>query len=60
LHFKLQERNLPEGIVKYVLQQIAKVLPNDAAGRHDFVTSGGFAKVQQLDQVCWHQPIGHR
>jgi len=47
----LQERNLPEGIVKYVLQQIAKVLPNDAAGRHDFVTSGGFAKVQQLDQM---------
>lgn len=46
-----QERELPEGIVKYVLQQIAKVLPNDAAGRHDFVTSGGFAKVQQLDSV---------
>eukprot|EP00218_Dolichomastix_sp_CCMP3274_P007306 CAMPEP_0170143668 /NCGR_PEP_ID=MMETSP0033_2-20121228/12378_1 /TAXON_ID=195969 /ORGANISM="Dolichomastix tenuilepis, Strain CCMP3274" /LENGTH=508 /DNA_ID=CAMNT_0010380131 /DNA_START=28 /DNA_END=1554 /DNA_ORIENTATION=+ len=45
----LQEATLPEQIVKHVLQQLAKVLPNDAAGRHDFVTSGGFAIVQQLD-----------
>ena len=45
----LQEPNLPDAIVKNVLQQIAKVLPNDATGRHDFVTSGGFAVVQQLD-----------
>jgi len=45
----LQGGMLPAGIVKYVLQQIAKVLPNDAAGRHDFITSGGFAVVQQLD-----------
>eukprot|EP00793_Prasinoderma_coloniale_P006401 PRCOL_00001231-RA len=45
----LQESGLPEAIVKYVLQQLAKVLPNDAEGRHAFVTSGGFAKVQQIE-----------
>lgn len=55
----LQERDLPEGIVKYVLQQIAKVLPNDASGRHDFVTSGGFAKVQQLDAVSGNKLKEH-
>jgi len=28
--------------------QISKVLPNDPAGRHAFVASGGFAKMQAL------------
>jgi len=45
----LQEPGMPEEMVKYVCQQISKVLPNDATGRHDFVTSGGFAVVQQLN-----------
>jgi hypothetical protein len=35
-------------VVKYVLHQVSKVLPNDPDGRTRFVTSGGFAKVQQL------------
>ena len=54
-----QERGLPEGIVKYTLAQIAKVLPNDAAGRHDFVTSGGFAVVQQLDAAAGNKLKEH-
>jgi len=45
----LQEKDLPEEIVKTVLSQISKVLPNDATGRHDFVTSGGLAAVQALE-----------
>jgi len=45
----LQEKNLPEEIVRFVLQQISKVLPNDPTGRHDFVTSGGLAAVQALE-----------
>lgn len=33
-----------------VLAQIAKVLPNDnTTARSEFVTSGGFGRVQQLD-----------
>ncbi|GBG87410.1 hypothetical protein CBR_g45467 [Chara braunii] len=44
----LQEPRAPESVIKYVLHQIAKVLPNDSESRHSFVTSGGFAKVQQL------------
>jgi hypothetical protein len=36
-------------VVKFVLQQISKVLPNDPAGRHDFVTSGGLGACQALD-----------
>ena len=30
------------------MAQISKVLPNDPAGRHAFVASGGFAKMQAL------------
>jgi len=45
----LQERDLPAEVVKFVVQQISKVLPNDPTGRHDFVTSGGLAACQALD-----------
>ena len=41
-----QTPELMEAVAKYVVAQIAKVLPNDPASRHDFVTSGGFATVQ--------------
>lgn len=40
--------NTPHKILKYVLEQFAKVLPNDPAGRKSFVTSGGLQKVQEL------------
>mmetsp|Transcript_110566 Transcript_110566/g.174195 ORF Transcript_110566/g.174195 Transcript_110566/m.174195 type:complete len:509 (+) Transcript_110566:79-1605(+) len=36
----------PDSILKYVVQQLAKVLPLDAAARKHFVESGGLAKIQ--------------
>ena len=48
----LQTPELPEAVAKYVVAQVAKVLPNDPASRHDFVTSGGFATVQALDAAA--------
>jgi len=49
----VQEAELPESIVRAVLAQISKVLPNDTTtARSEFVTSGGFAKVQQLDAAA--------
>jgi len=38
----------PDRILKYVIQQFAKVLPNDSAARKSFVQSGGLQKVQEL------------
>ena len=40
---------IPEQIIKVVLAQMAKVLPNSAEARHMFVKSGAFSKVQHLD-----------
>lgn len=34
--------------MKYVVQQLSKIIPNDNDARTKFVTSGGFAKVQQI------------
>lgn len=48
----LQTPELSETVAKYIIGQIAKVLPNDPASRHDFVTSGGFATVQALDAAA--------
>lgn len=48
----LQTPELSETVAKYIIAQIAKVLPNDPASRHDFVTSGGFATVQALDAAA--------
>ena len=45
----LGARGLPAEVVKFVVHQISKVLPNDPQGRHDFVTGGGLAAVQALD-----------
>ncbi|XP_022904975.1 sperm-associated antigen 6-like [Onthophagus taurus] len=39
----------PKNILKYVLGQFSKVLPNDAKARRLFVTSGGLSKVQEID-----------
>ncbi|KAJ7536824.1 hypothetical protein O6H91_12G083500 [Diphasiastrum complanatum] len=44
----LQGPSLPEGIMKYVLAQLAKILSSDTDARTRFVTSGGFEKLQQL------------
>ena len=45
----LQEPGLPPEVVKFVVHQISKVLPNDPQGRHDFVAGGGLAACQALD-----------
>jgi len=39
----------PTNIVKYVVQQFAKILPHDVAARRAFVSSGGLQKVQELN-----------
>lgn len=38
----------PYKVLKYVVQQFAKVLPNDPEGRKSFVQSGGLQKIQEL------------
>jgi len=38
----------PPNILKYVVAQYSKVLPNDPSSRRLFVTSGGLKKVQEL------------
>lgn len=38
----------PDKILKYVVQQFAKVLPNDSSGKKSFVQSGGLQKIQEL------------
>ena len=55
----LQERGLPHEVVKFVVHQISKVLPNDPKGRHDFVTSGGLAAVQALEAAAGTQLKEH-
>jgi len=37
----------PANILKYVVQQFAKVLPHDNAARRSFVQSGGLQKIQE-------------
>jgi hypothetical protein len=39
---------LPEGILKYVLAQIGKVVPHDQDAKTLFVTSGSFGKMQEI------------
>mmetsp|Transcript_46639 Transcript_46639/g.110909 ORF Transcript_46639/g.110909 Transcript_46639/m.110909 type:complete len:508 (-) Transcript_46639:150-1673(-) len=38
----------PPNILKYVVQQFAKVLPNDLNARRSFVQSGGLQKIQDV------------
>ncbi|XP_067213594.1 sperm-associated antigen 6-like [Linepithema humile] len=40
--------DVPPNILKYVLGQFSKILPNDARARRLFVTSGGLKKVQEI------------
>eukprot|EP00811_Abedinium_folium_P007245 NODE_16684_length_983_cov_3.262850.p1 GENE.NODE_16684_length_983_cov_3.262850~~NODE_16684_length_983_cov_3.262850.p1 ORF type:complete len:211 (+),score=73.93 NODE_16684_length_983_cov_3.262850:38-670(+) len=37
----------PQNILKYVVQQFARVLPNDISARRSFVQSGGLQKIQE-------------
>merc|ERR1719356_2108415 len=39
----------PPNILKYVVQQFAKVLPNDLSSRRSFVQSGGLQKIQEVN-----------
>ncbi|XP_050671947.1 sperm-associated antigen 6-like isoform X1 [Leptidea sinapis] len=41
----------PACILKYVLAQYAKILPNDARARRLFVTTGALKRVQEIDTV---------
>ncbi|XP_051173762.1 sperm-associated antigen 6-like isoform X3 [Leptopilina boulardi] len=41
-------KNAPQEIVKYVIGQFSKILPNDTRARRLFVTSGGLKKVQEI------------
>jgi hypothetical protein len=45
-------RPLPENVMKMVLDQLGRVLANDAAGRATFVHSGGLAAAQQLSEAA--------
>merc|ERR1712203_1064942 len=38
----------PPNILKYVVQQFSKVLPNDTNARRSFVQSGGLQKIQEV------------
>merc|ERR1711937_884960 len=38
----------PHNILKYVVQQFAKVLPHDLQARRSFVQSGGLQKIQEV------------
>ena len=38
----------PDKILKYIIQQFAKVLPNDSQAKKSFVQSGGLQKIQEL------------
>lgn len=38
----------PPGVLKWVVQQFAKTLPNDVQARKRFVKSGGLKKIQEL------------
>ncbi|XP_011643538.1 sperm-associated antigen 6-like [Pogonomyrmex barbatus] len=40
--------NVPPNILKYILGQFSKILPNDSRARRLFVTSGGLKKVQEI------------
>mmetsp|Transcript_55147 Transcript_55147/g.120632 ORF Transcript_55147/g.120632 Transcript_55147/m.120632 type:complete len:263 (+) Transcript_55147:2-790(+) len=41
----------PTNIVKYILAQFAKVLPNDRNAKRSFVQSGGLQMVQELNET---------
>jgi hypothetical protein len=44
----LLQTQTPPNILKYVVGQFAKILPNDVTARRAFVTSGGLQRVQEI------------
>ncbi|KAI9330964.1 armadillo-type protein [Obelidium mucronatum] len=44
----LLQPSTPFNVLKYVVGQFAKILPNDVAARRAFVTSGGLQRVQEI------------
>ncbi|KAJ3376659.1 hypothetical protein HDU84_009614 [Entophlyctis sp. JEL0112] len=44
----LLQPGTPFNILKYVVAQFAKILPNDVTARRAFVTSGGLQRVQEI------------
>jgi len=44
----LQEKEVPSNILKYVVQQFAKVLPTDKEAKKQFVINGGLQKIQEV------------
>ncbi|KAJ3142054.1 Sperm-associated antigen 6 [Physocladia obscura] len=44
----LLQPSTPFNVLKYVVAQFAKILPNDVAARRAFVTSGGLQRVQEI------------
>jgi hypothetical protein len=48
----LLQQASPVEIMKYIVEQYAKVLPSDVEGRKQFVACGGLERIQQLDQTA--------
>ena len=48
-------REAPTNIVKHILAQFAKVLPNDRAAKRSFVQSGGLQMVQELSETIGNE-----
>jgi len=44
----LLQLSTPSNILKYVVAQFAKILPNDVAARKAFVTSGSLQRLQEI------------
>ncbi|KAI8608081.1 armadillo-type protein [Chytriomyces sp. MP71] len=44
----LLQPSTPFNVLKYVVAQFAKILPNDVGARRAFVTSGGLQRVQEI------------
>ncbi|KAH7825066.1 putative axoneme central apparatus protein [Monocercomonoides exilis] len=42
----------PKEILKYIVEQYAKVLPSDVEGRKQFVSCGGLQRIQELDAAA--------
>ena len=53
IHFLLLISWLSATARRYVVQQFAKVLPNDMEARKAFVQSGSLQKLQEVRRGCW-------
>ena len=52
-------RDAPVSIVKYILAQFAKVLPNERKAKRSFVQSGGLQFVQDLNESAGGELAEH-